>query len=319
MKPLENLKQHVQVLGGLDHVNATPGPDGAGDHARANGTFLTGVRVSQNGGGRYSRRHFDRSGGRQSDWPSHAVPLARTYRANPPAAPAIAIPVIRAPINTIWPGEMPTTPVAPEANPRLVFERCSAPAAQGDRAEGFQLRQQQQHSVLDFVHDDARELAKATGRSRSAEAGRLFDQRPRVEKRIQKAERVGASPIRPSIRRPAFRPVIKSTFKSCSTCCSWRSRPIPRASPRCCWPTTAATVPSPIWASPRATTIYRIITNDQRMLDKVAQIDRWYVQQFAEFLQKLEDTKDRRRQFAVAQFDDRLRLRQCRWQPALAR
>jgi hypothetical protein len=50
MKPLENLKQHVQVLSGLDHVNATPGPDGAGDHARANGTFLTGVRVRKTAG-----------------------------------------------------------------------------------------------------------------------------------------------------------------------------------------------------------------------------------------------------------------------------
>src|SRR5438128_160298 len=45
MQPLEKLKEHVQVLGGLDHLNATPGPDGPGDHARANGTFLTGVRV----------------------------------------------------------------------------------------------------------------------------------------------------------------------------------------------------------------------------------------------------------------------------------
>src|SRR5258706_1846666 len=47
MAPLENVKNSLQVLGGLDHRNATPGPDGAGDHARASGTFLTGVRVKQ--------------------------------------------------------------------------------------------------------------------------------------------------------------------------------------------------------------------------------------------------------------------------------
>ena len=50
MTPLESLKHRVQVLGGLDHVHATAGPDGAGDHARANGTFLTGVRVKKTAG-----------------------------------------------------------------------------------------------------------------------------------------------------------------------------------------------------------------------------------------------------------------------------
>ena len=50
MQPLAGLKHRLQVLGGMDHVNATPGPDGAGDHARASGTFLTGVRVKKTAG-----------------------------------------------------------------------------------------------------------------------------------------------------------------------------------------------------------------------------------------------------------------------------
>ncbi|MBI4326066.1 MAG: DUF1552 domain-containing protein, partial [Chloroflexi bacterium] len=50
MQPLERVKHRLQVLSGLDHVNATPGPDGAGDHARASGTFLTGVRVKKTAG-----------------------------------------------------------------------------------------------------------------------------------------------------------------------------------------------------------------------------------------------------------------------------
>src|SRR5262249_61658935 len=44
-KPLEHLRDSVQVLGGLDHKTAEPGPDGPGDHARGGGTFLTGVRL----------------------------------------------------------------------------------------------------------------------------------------------------------------------------------------------------------------------------------------------------------------------------------
>src|SRR5882757_4831284 len=47
LQPLAESKPAIQVLGGLDHRNAEAGPDGAGDHARANGTFLTGVRVKK--------------------------------------------------------------------------------------------------------------------------------------------------------------------------------------------------------------------------------------------------------------------------------
>ena len=35
MEPLAPLRGSLQVLGGLDHKNATAGNDGAGDHARA--------------------------------------------------------------------------------------------------------------------------------------------------------------------------------------------------------------------------------------------------------------------------------------------
>ena len=47
---VEKVKDKIQILGGLDHKNATPGPDGAGDHARASGSFLTGVRVKKTAG-----------------------------------------------------------------------------------------------------------------------------------------------------------------------------------------------------------------------------------------------------------------------------
>src|SRR6267142_1991884 len=40
LQPLAQHQQHLQILSGLDHLNAMPGTDGGGDHARANGTFL---------------------------------------------------------------------------------------------------------------------------------------------------------------------------------------------------------------------------------------------------------------------------------------
>ena len=47
LQPLEPLRQHLQVLGGLDQRCAYGGQDGGGDHARGNGVFLTGVRLKK--------------------------------------------------------------------------------------------------------------------------------------------------------------------------------------------------------------------------------------------------------------------------------
>ena len=50
MQPLAQVKDKIQVIGGLTDLSAMAGEDGGGDHARANGTFLTGVRIKKTGG-----------------------------------------------------------------------------------------------------------------------------------------------------------------------------------------------------------------------------------------------------------------------------
>ena len=55
LKPLEHHRDSLQVLKGLDNRSADGGPDGGGDHARGNGTFLTGVRLKKSV---YGRRWF---------------------------------------------------------------------------------------------------------------------------------------------------------------------------------------------------------------------------------------------------------------------
>ncbi len=50
MKPLEKVRDQLQVFGGLADDSAVAYSDGGGDHARANGTFLTGVRIKKTPG-----------------------------------------------------------------------------------------------------------------------------------------------------------------------------------------------------------------------------------------------------------------------------
>ena len=54
--------------------------------------------------------------------------------------------------------------------------------------------------------------------------------------------------------------------------------------------------------------------NSPEIIEKVKLIDRWYVQRFARFLEKMQTDRRCRRPIAAAPLDDPLRLRQCRWQ-----
>jgi hypothetical protein len=50
LQPMEKIRHEMQVIKGLDDLSANAGPDGGGDHARAGGTFLTGVRIKKTSG-----------------------------------------------------------------------------------------------------------------------------------------------------------------------------------------------------------------------------------------------------------------------------
>ncbi len=50
LQPLDKVRSHLQIISGLEDRSADPGPDGGGDHARAGGTFLTGVRIKKTSG-----------------------------------------------------------------------------------------------------------------------------------------------------------------------------------------------------------------------------------------------------------------------------
>ncbi|MDB4478682.1 DUF1552 domain-containing protein, partial [Akkermansiaceae bacterium] len=50
MKSLNDFKNDLQIIKGLEQANGWAGPDGAGDHARGGATFLTGARPRKTAG-----------------------------------------------------------------------------------------------------------------------------------------------------------------------------------------------------------------------------------------------------------------------------
>lgn len=201
MEPLKELRDQVQILGGLDHLNATAGKDGGGDHARASGVFLTGVRVKKTAGADiHAGVSIDQVAakyvGHLTRFPSLELTCDAVHKSgNCDTGYSCAYQY-----NISW--QSPTTPLAPEPNPRLLFERLFGAGPHGQRRAALQARQAQQKSILDFVMDDAHDLDDQLGGRDRQKLDEYLTSVRDVEKRIQAAESFGQTPD-PNLDTPA--------------------------------------------------------------------------------------------------------------------
>ncbi len=291
MAPLGKVRDQLQILGGLDHVNATPGPDGAGDHARASGTFLTGVRVKKTAGSDIRAGiSIDQVVANQIGHLTRFPSLELTCDAVRKSGNCDSGYSCAYQYNLSWRSE--NTPVAPEPNPRLLFERLFGAGAHGERREGFKRRQEQQRSILDFVREDARALgSKLTHRDKDKLEEYLTSVRD-IERRIQQADRTEKTPD-PDVDTPAgiptgFQDYLQVMFDLLLLALQTDS-------------TRVATFLMANEGSNRAfpeiglAEGHHYLThhqNKQEMIDKVAMIDLFYMGQFARFLEKMAAAKD---------------------------
>jgi hypothetical protein len=95
--------------------------------------------------------------------------------------------------NLAWKTE--TTPLPPEVDPRLVFERLFSNGAPGEVEENRARRELNQKSVLDFVLEDARQLKAKLGSTDRRKLDEYMTAVREIEQRIEQAERLAmASP-----------------------------------------------------------------------------------------------------------------------------
>ncbi len=165
LEPLKAHQQHVSVLSGLAHLNARPGKDGAGDHARANATFLTGARARKTAGadihvGASVDQIAAQAIGRETRLPSLEMTCDTSSRQAGACDSGYACAYQN---NISWRNE--NTPMPPIADPRLIFERLFGAAEDPDLAYGKALRESCRGSILDLVRDDARALQRGLGAS----------------------------------------------------------------------------------------------------------------------------------------------------------
>lgn len=290
LQPLQSLRNSIQVMEGLDHLNANPGKDGAGDHARGNGVFLTGVRLNKSttdvragtsidqaiaqGIGditRFSSLELSCDNIRRSGNCDNGYSCAYQY-------------------NVSW--KDASTPMTPEVNPRKVFERLFGAGDHGNRAVNAQLRMKNRQSVLDFIKDDARRLQGRLGRHDQEKLDQYLTGVREVEQRIERMERLGPN-VDPDVPTPGGVPFSQGehldimfdmmvlAFQTDST----RVATLMMAHDG----DNRSHDEIGVSEGHHELTHHR---NDQDRIEKVKKIDQWYVEQYATLLERLDAIED---------------------------
>lgn len=210
LKPLEAVRQDFMVLSGLDHNNANALGDGGGDHARAGACFLTGVHPKKTAGADIQAGiSVDQIAAKALGSATRIASLelgcedSRTVGGCDSGYSC-------AYTNSIsWRG--PQTPMPPETNPRIVFERLFGDddfnASPEDRARRASTRR----SILDLVNHRTQRLVQDLGASDRRKLDEYLTGVRELEQRIQLAEK-DQRQFRPDIEKPAGVPIAFSDY-----------------------------------------------------------------------------------------------------------
>jgi hypothetical protein len=290
LAPLEAVRRHVQVLGGLAHLNANPGNDGGGDHARGNGVFLTGVRLNKSATDIRAGISIDQvianHVGHLTRFPSIELCCDSSRKsADCDSGYSCAYQY-----NLSW--QSPSTPMPPESNPRLAFERLFGAGAHGERAANAQRQMLARKSVLDFVMGDARAMGARLARHDQEKLDQYLTGIRDVEKRIQNAEKFGPN-VDPSVPTPAGIPAKQAEYVELMYDIMLLA-----------FQTDSTRVATFVLGHDGDNRSFSEIgiteghhdlshhQNNPERVEKVAQIDRWYAEQFGRFLARMDAIQD---------------------------
>jgi len=200
MKALEPLRDKLLVLSNLAQVNGRALGDGAGDHARAGATWLTGIHPKRTEGaditvGISADQIAAQEFGKSTQLASLEIGLEEpTLAGNCDTGYSCAY------TNTVsW--RTPTTPNPMEINPRAVFERLFGDGETTDAASRIK-RMNEDRSILDFIREDISRLQPGLGARDKGKLSEYLDGIRDIERRIQKSEEQSATMKLPVMERP---------------------------------------------------------------------------------------------------------------------
>jgi len=288
LEPLKAFKQDILLMSGLAHKNGRALGDGPGDHARAAATYLTGVHPRKTAGA-------DIQCGISVDQVAAKFVGSKTRFAslelgcedgrlvgNCDSGYSCAY------SNSIsWRGE--STPMPPEVNPKIVFERLFGSSEDNVGPVARAKRDKYRRSILDFVNEDTQSLQKTLGPTDRRKLDEYLTGIREIEKRIESASQA----VTPDMDVPEGVPVefadhVKLMFDLMAVA----------------FETDSTRIATFMLGREGSNRTYREIgvpdphhgishhRGDEALIEKLALINKYHMEQFAKFIERLQATKD---------------------------
>jgi len=184
LRPLEPFRGQMTVVSGLEQAMAYGIGDGSGDHSRAGAAWLSGVHPKHTEGadiqgGLTADQIAAEAIGKDTQLPSLELGLDLLENVGMCENGYSCVY-----LNAIaW--KTPTTPLFPEPNPRVVFERLFGG---GGTTEQRARRLQEDRSILDSVTQSVSRLQKSLGPGDRLRVDEYLDAVRDIERRIQRTE-----------------------------------------------------------------------------------------------------------------------------------
>jgi hypothetical protein len=291
LEPLEKYREDITVLGGLTVNGGRALGDGPGDHGRAGASYLTGCHPKKTFGkdlqaGESMDQHAARAVGGATRFASLELGCEEGIQGgNCDNGYSCAY------SNSIsW--RTPSTPNPPEIRPRAVFERLFG-SDDLPRDPVARARQRKyESSVLDSVLGDARRLEASLGASDRRKVEEYMEAVRDIEARIQKTEQHNAQ--LPAMDKPGFS--VPENYNE-HTRVMFDLMTL-------AFQTDSTRIVTFLMAIEQSNRAYREIGiadshhglthhgGDKEKIDKCIRINRFQVEQFAYFIDKLKSTKD---------------------------
>ncbi len=288
--PLSDLKEKFQVFTGFAHNNANSLGDGPGDHARANAAFLTGVHPFKTDGVNFRNGvSVDQIAAKEIGELTRIRSLQLGCDEGRVTGGCDSGYSCAYQFNLSW--DSPTLPLAPEVNPRAVFEQIFGAGEAADRQRNLLKRQARRQSILDLVNEDTKSMHRRLGSNDRHKLGEFLDSVRTIEQQIEQAERF---PL-PTAKMSSPTGIPKNYQEHMRLMLDLLAISFQTDSTR------LATFPLAHEGSGRSFPNLDISEGHHHLshhkkkpdyLKKIAKIDDFYMQQLAYFLGRLEELKD---------------------------
>lgn len=289
LKPLEPMKDDILLLGNLTHNTGRALLDGAGDHGRCCGSYLTGIQVKKTTTNIKAGVSMDqivaKEVGQATRFASMEIGL-EDARQSGDCDSGYSCAYTN---NLAWRSE--TQPLPPILDPRALFERLFgdgvilSPEAKVRQAK-------YRRSILDFVTEDTKKLSSALGPTDRRKLDEYLSSIREVERQIEKAESDN-SQIDPKMDKPYGVPAdFAEHFKLMTDMMT------------IAFQADQTRIMTFLVTHEGTSRAYRELgisdghhplthhRNQEDYMEKVVQINTYHVQQFAAWLEKLKSIKE---------------------------